>query len=741
MDKRIKINEEYHKYHKNRLAQIKNFKLIYFDNYFQEHFVKKYMWDLPRASFELFGVDLTYQQVDIWEEYVKSGGWQGGKLVVPSGHGCFDKNHKVLMYDGSIKRVIDIKVGDEVMGDDGTKRIVLQLRSGKEDMYEFEFNSGDKHIYNASHKLVLIHKELNSIQEVEVKHYLKWQEHKKKQYVPYKKSKDNINKIKRLYIKHISYKGKGNYYGFTLNGNHRFLSADFIVTRNSGKTKFIGIISALHLLLFYKSITRIQAPTIKQVTTSSFKEITASLEMLKENRKINGKFYNSGWGFLLDLIQINKTNIYIKGFDTSWYIEAKTAPKGESTNLSGQHQLNYLLIFDEASGIKDEHIEASLGALSEEFNSCIMFSQHTRLAGKFHEFATIKSVSNGGVWNVLRLSSRYSPRVSPNQLKMWLETYTEDEIRVRIDGLPPKKDTGMLLSPDEIMKMYDIENNIYKEKVFSKPMKQIIFSYDIGYTGYRDSSILVIAEVEKIIEKTTNKERLYIKIIDIQKYNGTNGRLPTDFVKEIVFKEILQFLDEKASVGKFYENVYVGGDATAGGYEAFTILEDLLLETNSYNFITKGIQWGTEKLYFEDKKRFINGRAKAFVNLRDTITNDRIIITTNKYQALVQKELSNIPFKFTDTFKYKILSKEEMKKLNINSPDIADTIAQIFLMNIIPNESKVIDQNQEKEEIPSTDDLIALDFEDEELEVRNNRTTDNSVDILKPTTLNLDDEF
>mgnify|MGYP003587763647 CR=1 FL=1 len=38
--------------------------------------------------------------------------------------GCHLKGTKVLMYDGSIKNVEDIKVGDTLMGDDNTPRKV-----------------------------------------------------------------------------------------------------------------------------------------------------------------------------------------------------------------------------------------------------------------------------------------------------------------------------------------------------------------------------------------------------------------------------------------------------------------------------------------------------------------------------------------------------------------------------------------------------------------------------------------
>jgi len=38
--------------------------------------------------------------------------------------GCHLKGTKVLMYDGTIKNVEDIQIGDKLMGDDNTSRLV-----------------------------------------------------------------------------------------------------------------------------------------------------------------------------------------------------------------------------------------------------------------------------------------------------------------------------------------------------------------------------------------------------------------------------------------------------------------------------------------------------------------------------------------------------------------------------------------------------------------------------------------
>lgn len=68
---------------------------------------------------------------------------------------CHGKGTEILMSDGSIKKVEDIKVGENLMGDDGTPRTVLGLARGKEQMYRITLTNGDSFTCNESHILSL----------------------------------------------------------------------------------------------------------------------------------------------------------------------------------------------------------------------------------------------------------------------------------------------------------------------------------------------------------------------------------------------------------------------------------------------------------------------------------------------------------------------------------------------------------------------------------------------------------
>jgi len=68
---------------------------------------------------------------------------------------CHAKNTPIIMFDGSIKMVQDIVVGDKLMGDDSTPREVLSLAQGKDEMYDIIPTKGDKYTVNSEHILCL----------------------------------------------------------------------------------------------------------------------------------------------------------------------------------------------------------------------------------------------------------------------------------------------------------------------------------------------------------------------------------------------------------------------------------------------------------------------------------------------------------------------------------------------------------------------------------------------------------
>jgi hypothetical protein len=69
--------------------------------------------------------------------------------------GCFGKDTPILMWDGTTKMSQEIRVGDELIGDDGKKRTVLDTTTGTDTLYEVKQNNGMTYVVNSKHKLLL----------------------------------------------------------------------------------------------------------------------------------------------------------------------------------------------------------------------------------------------------------------------------------------------------------------------------------------------------------------------------------------------------------------------------------------------------------------------------------------------------------------------------------------------------------------------------------------------------------
>lgn len=102
---------------------------------------------------------------------------------------CLARGTKVLMYDGSLKNVEAIKIGDKVMTPDSSYATVTNLGNGYEEMYEVQPYQGkyeSTYTVNKSHILALYDTKTGQYLNMEVSKYLKLSESRKKQLCGYR---------------------------------------------------------------------------------------------------------------------------------------------------------------------------------------------------------------------------------------------------------------------------------------------------------------------------------------------------------------------------------------------------------------------------------------------------------------------------------------------------------------------------------------------------------------------------
>jgi hypothetical protein len=77
-----------------------------------------------------------------------------GEFIMKSS-GCFGKDTPILLWNGKTKMSQDICIGDELVGDDGAKRTVLDTTTGVDTLYKVKQNGGLSYVVNSKHTLVL----------------------------------------------------------------------------------------------------------------------------------------------------------------------------------------------------------------------------------------------------------------------------------------------------------------------------------------------------------------------------------------------------------------------------------------------------------------------------------------------------------------------------------------------------------------------------------------------------------
>ena len=144
-----------------------------------------------RGNNILVGVDTGFYDLN-----KMTTGFGKGDLVIiaarPAMGKCLGRGTKVVMFDGTLKNVEDVKIGDQLMGDDSTPRNVLSIARGKEQMYWIQQNKGISYRVNESHILSLKrsrnegkHKH-GDILNISVKEYIKKSDKFKSNYKGYK---------------------------------------------------------------------------------------------------------------------------------------------------------------------------------------------------------------------------------------------------------------------------------------------------------------------------------------------------------------------------------------------------------------------------------------------------------------------------------------------------------------------------------------------------------------------------
>ncbi len=137
--------------------------------------------------------------------------------------GCFGADVLVRLWDGGVEVSQDVRVGDVLVGDDGTPRTVLSTCSGKDELFVVDQARGMSYVVNSKHTLLFRRRGVET--EAVVGDYVATEGD-----VAWKAMGEETAFT-------VTSIGRGVYYGWMVDGNKRFLLADGTVARNCDQVR------------------------------------------------------------------------------------------------------------------------------------------------------------------------------------------------------------------------------------------------------------------------------------------------------------------------------------------------------------------------------------------------------------------------------------------------------------------------------------------------------------------------
>lgn len=330
-------------------------------------------------------------------------------------------------------------------------------------------------------------------------------------------------------------------------------------------------------------------------------------------------------------IRIKSDKITLEG--TPGFVAARTGRKENPEALQGFHAEHMIFLIDEASGIPEVVFEVARGALSTEGARILMAANPTRLTGYFYN----SHHKNRDIWTRFQFSCLDSPRVSPTYAREIADEYGEDSdmYRVRVLGEFPHSSISQFISAGLV------------ESAMGKELKRDLFEFapkiigvDVAMFG-GDRSVIML------------RQGLYSNIL-----YQVRGNRPEELAQHAA-------------------RLYDEHDADALVIDATGVGEAVMSALRLMNRTPIAFYAGQRSVSPEyyNRRSEIWGKMRDWLNEGGAIPNDEDLrddLVGPEFQYSTGKELIQLE------------RKVDMKKRGLASPDLADSLALTFAVNVQP---------------------------------------------------------
>jgi len=328
-------------------------------------------------------------------------------------------------------------------------------------------------------------------------------------------------------------------------------------------------------------------------------------------------------------LEFRTDKITIKNAPESFCV-ARTSRRENPEALQGFHSPNMLFIIDEASGVPDIIFEVAQGAMSTHNAKTVMVGNPNRASGFFYDAFN----RNAESWKTMTVSCADANTVDPNYIEEMKRQYGEDSnvYRVRVLGLPPTTDDNAIMGrtlvesaigrdvePTNVMPVWGIDiARMGADRCALCKRKGNIITEPIRHWGGKDlmeTVGLIMAEYESVPYKDRPSELLI--------------------------------------------------DSIGLGAGVVDRLVELDLPARGIN-VAESSSMSDRYMRLRDELWF---KCREWLEQKDCLIPD---------QDELVNELTAVQYEILSSGKFKVESKEQMKKRGYRSPDIADALMLTF---------------------------------------------------------------
>lgn len=323
---------------------------------------------------------------------------------------------------------------------------------------------------------------------------------------------------------------------------------------------------------------------------------------------------------------IKKESIHLKGRPYQM-ASLVTGNPSNIEGLQGGHADNYIVIGDEASGLEEQVFDTLLGTLGTGDGRFILTSNPVRNSGRFYEIFA----SENPRWEKITFSGLNSAQISSGWLEDMKAMYTEedDNWQIRVLGNFGRFGEQQFISSSIIESS---AKNFLEYKEYANYPK--IAGVDVARFG-SDQTVLTLRQGPKIV--------------DITRYSNLD-------TMEVAAR-VVDYYQRFTPTVIYIDSIGVG----AGVFDRCSQLGLPVKEVVVSQKSTRPVMYG-------------NFRAQLWGSLKDWLQNGGNIPDDKDLAS----QLNSMQYTYNNKMQILLMTKKDIKKMGLPSPDIADAIALTF---------------------------------------------------------------